>query len=360
MDLVRREELAHNGGNCADVPSVWRTYSARATPCELVRVDSLVLADSPRTSGIDDEYVRVLAKLDIRLPPIIVHRATMRVIDGAYRVRAAKLGAKEHIEARFFDGDERDAFVLAVEANTAANGLALSLAERKAAAARIIRTYPARSDRWVALVSGLTASTVGAIRRCSNVQETQSNTRVGRDGRLRPLDSSAGRRLAGELMLAGPGRSLRDIARAAGIAPSTVLDVRNRLSLGKDPVPEGRVGAARDDKEDAKNDAKRRRVVAKAEPDLDPATIIQMLRRDPSVRFSEAGRALLRWLDAHTFLLQTTVPSVTGIPSHCLSMIGALARHNAEFWSAFSQQIDEAERNRWPVTSAADSTLAAP
>ncbi|MEV6237517.1 streptomycin biosynthesis protein [Lentzea sp. NPDC051838] len=265
------------------------------------------------------------------MPPIIVHRATMTVVDGVHRVQAAALSNREHIEVQFFDGDEDDAFVLAVEANTA-NGLPLSVADRKAAAERIIATHPARSDRWIALVSGLAASTVGEIRKCSSVETDQSNTRIGRDGRRRPLDSSDGRRLAGELMRADPDRSLRDIARAAGIAPSTVLDVRNRISSGEDPVP-------------VRKDASRRQTV-KPELDLDPVAIMRTLVKDPSLRLSEAGRALLRWLDAYS-ATGRVAPPVTDIPAHCVGSIAALARHNARFWAAFADQVsDQVEEGR--------------
>ncbi|MGW7533040.1 streptomycin biosynthesis protein [Amycolatopsis sp. NPDC054798] len=323
MDREPREEAAH-----ADPPSIWRRYNADGASPELVPVRALRPGDSLRVAGVDDEHAGVLAKLDIRLPPIIVHRATMRVIDGAHRLRAAELGARRLIEARFFDGDEHDAFVLAVEANTA-NGLPLSLTDRKAAAGRIILSHPARSDRWIAQVTGLAATTVGAIRRCSSVEDARSNTRVGRDGRLRPLDSSAGRRLAGELMRADPNRSLRDIARAAGIAPSTVLDVRNRLDLGQALVPVQRTGGSRQARRPAPG------------PDLDPAVIMQTLRRDPSLRFSEAGRALLRWLDAHVLAGQAAAPPAESIPRHCLGTVADLARHNARFWAAFGEQVDE-------------------
>ncbi|MET0132342.1 MAG: ParB/RepB/Spo0J family partition protein, partial [Kibdelosporangium sp.] len=308
------ETVRVSGSADVDAPSLWRVYQSGSAPCEMVPVSLLRLGDSPRSGGVSTEHVQALAKMDTRLPPIIVHRPTMRVIDGAHRLRAAELGANRHIEARFFDGDEDDAFVLAVEANTA-NGLPLSLADRKAAAARIIVTHPARSDRWIALVSGLAATTVGAIRKCSSVEDTRSNTRIGRDGRLRPLDSSEGRRLAGELMRANPNRSLRDIARAVGIAPSTVLDVRNRLSSGEDPVPARRESAARSDRAETGSGQPRRQVTARAEPDLDPAVIMQTLRKDPSLRFSEAGRTLLRWLDTHTVTSQTPVPPVVGIPA---------------------------------------------
>lgn len=340
MDRERCGEPAHTAGRSdADAPSIWHVYDSGGAPSGLVPVSLLRLGELPRVGGVDDEHVNVLAKLDIRLPPIIVHRPTMRVIDGAHRLRAAELGAREHIEARFFDGDEHDAFVLAVEANTA-NGLPLSLTDRKVAAARIILTHPNRSDRWIAQVTGLAATTVGSIRKCSSVEDARSNTRIGRDGRLRPLDSSQGRRLAGELMLADPNRSLRDIAKAVGIAPSTVLDVRNRLGLGKDLVPAQRKSASR-----AGAGSGHRPVTDGAAPDLDPSMIMQTLRKDPSLRFSEAGRALLRWLDAHIVASQATVPPVTGIPGHCLHTIADLARHNARFWAAFSERADELEHN---------------
>jgi hypothetical protein len=361
VDHPRIHDAAHTGNgvatetSSADAPSIWHIYTSGSTPSELMPVRSLRLGDSPRTNGVDEDYARALAKLDTRLPPIIVHRGSLRVIDGAHRLRAAELGAREYIEARFFDGDEHDAFVLAVEANTA-NGLPLSLADRKAAAARIIATYPTRSDRWIALVSGLTATTVGAIRRCSSVEDTRSNMRVGRDGRLRPVDSSAGRRLAGELMRLDPDRSLRDIARAAGIAPSTVLDVRNRLSVGEDPVPIRREGAAREEKSAAGNNDTRRRVRSRTDTDPDPVAIMRSLRQDPSLRFRETGRALLRWLDTHTVAGQAGVPPVTGIPSHCLGTIAALARHNARFWQAFSELVDDLDHNPWPTEQTGAAT----
>lgn len=319
--------MRHRGFENGDreAPSPWRAYQAGAIPTEMVPINRLRLGGSPRTSGVSAEHLRALARANIRMPPIIVHRRTMCVIDGVQRVRAAELDARDHIEAQFFDGDENDAFVLAVEANTA-NGLPLSVADRKAAAARIIVTHPTRSDRWIALVSGLSASTVGEVRRRSSVQDGRSNSRVGRDGRRRPLDSSEGRRLADELMRANPDRSLRDIARAAGIAPSTVLDVRNRISFGEDPVPV------------RKDTADPGRTIAG--DDLDPVAIMRTLCKDPSLRLTEAGRTLLRWLDTHTVTGQAA-PPMTDIPAHCVGAVAALARHNARFWTAFVDRVTD-------------------
>ncbi|QUQ65286.1 streptomycin biosynthesis protein [Kutzneria sp. CA-103260] len=323
-----------------DAPSPWCEYQSGNHPTEMVPIIMLRPADSPRTAGENTEHVRALAELDVPLPPIFVHRPTMRVIDGMHRLHAAALRARHAIEVYFFDGDEDDAFVLAVEANTK-NGLPLSLVDRKAAAARIIATHPHHSDRWIALVSGLTATTIGAIRKCSTVEDSQSNTRVGRDGRTRPLDSSNGRRLAAELMLADPRRSLRDVARVAGIAPSTAFDVRNRLNSGADPVPAKRVTVTTSDQSEGRSRSRRRGRATRPESGVDPVAILQTLRNDPSLRFNEAGRVLLRWLDAYTVGGHAAAPPIDNIPAHCICTITALARHNASFWAAFSERLDD-------------------
>jgi hypothetical protein len=85
--------------------------------------------------------------------------------------------------------------------------------------------------------AGLAAKTVAAIRKSSSEEAPQSNARIGRDGRVRPLDSGVGRRRAADLLTQQPDASLRDVARAAGISPATVLDVRKRLGRGQSPVP---------------------------------------------------------------------------------------------------------------------------
>lgn len=95
----------------------------------------------------------MLAAVEAKLPPIIVHRATMRVIDGMHRLAAAKLRNDETIEVRFFEGTEQEAFVLAVKANIS-HGRPLSLTDRTSAAERIIVSHPAWSDRAIAVAAG--------------------------------------------------------------------------------------------------------------------------------------------------------------------------------------------------------------
>ncbi|HEY1620466.1 MAG TPA: ParB/RepB/Spo0J family partition protein, partial [Streptosporangiaceae bacterium] len=123
-----------------------------------VPVAALLVGDSPRLQGESNEHIRMLAATDAQLPPILVHRPTMQVVDGMHRLRAALLRGQPTISVRFLDGSAEDAFISAVQANIE-HGLPLTLADREAAADRIIATHPWRSDRWIATVTGLAAST---------------------------------------------------------------------------------------------------------------------------------------------------------------------------------------------------------
>lgn len=161
---------------------------------ERVSIASLVTADSPRLAGEDMEHGRMLAQSEEVLPPIIVHRPSMRVIDGMHRLHAATLRGRDVIEVKFFDGSVRDAFVLAVKSNMQ-HGLPLTLSDRTAAALRIVKTHPEWSDRAVAAATGLAAKTVAAIRRRSATGKFPSCT-PGSGGTARPARSTV-RRAAG-------------------------------------------------------------------------------------------------------------------------------------------------------------------
>lgn len=300
-------------------------------PVVTVPIDSLLPPDSPRLTGVNEQHARALAESGAELPPILVHAASRRIIDGMHRVRAAVLQGCGEIRARFCGGDSDDSFVLAVEANIA-HGLPLSLAERTAAATRIVRSHPYWSDGMIATVAGLSDKTVASIRQCSTPEIPESNTRLGRDGRARPLSAAEGRRLAAMLLQEDPTASLREIARAAGVAPSTVLDVRQRLVAGRDLVPARQRRPPR-----AVARPKQEKPPA---PVVDPATTLHGLRNDPSLRLSESGRALLRWLDAHTVDSADCDVLLSGVPAHCSSVIAALARANASTWTGIAQRLE--------------------
>jgi ParB-like chromosome segregation protein Spo0J len=284
----------------------------------LVPIDSLVLAESPRTAGINIDHVRVLAEVDLNLPPILVQRSTMRVIDGAHRVQAAASRGAKMISARYFDGDESAAFVLAVESNVE-HGLPLTLAERTSAAARIIRSYPQWSDRRIGAVTGLSPKTVGAIRTRSSEEIPQSRVRVGLDGRARRVALRRGRQPVRE-------RPLNGVKSDAADGPT---DTQPDATPGPSPLPRNARWGDR-----------------LAEPRTAPmgaqqAAIVQVLRKDPSLRFTETGRTLLRLLELHSIDVSDWKRIVANVPSHCASMVADLARDCGEAWLVFADCLGE-------------------
>jgi hypothetical protein len=80
-----------------------------------VPVLSLRPADSPRLNGEDKAHIARLAQTETPLPPILVDRRTMRVIDGMHRLMAASVQGRETIDVIFFDGSESDVFLRAVQ-----------------------------------------------------------------------------------------------------------------------------------------------------------------------------------------------------------------------------------------------------
>ncbi|WP_419992816.1 ParB/RepB/Spo0J family partition protein [Streptomyces boninensis] len=302
-------------------------HSARLHGLERVPLSALLPADSPRMGGEEPEHVRALAAAGDGLPPIVVHRQTMRVIDGMHRLRAAELRGDQDIAARFFDGAQRDAFVLAVEANLG-HGLPLTPAERSAAAIRIIASHPDWSDGRIANRTGISARTVSALRRRST-DTVQPVARIGRDGKVRPVDSSDGRRTAGRILARQPDASLREVATQAGISPGTVRDVRDRLRRGEDPVPDA---------------APRRRPAPPSSPaaggrsadDRQPAAalegIFQHLRQDPALRGTDNGRLLLRLLAMHLPATGVWDLALSSVPVHQRATTAAAARACACAW----------------------------
>jgi len=305
-------------------------------PVRIVPLDSLRLGETPRSSGQDSQHVTTLAQTDNKLPPILVHASTLRVIDGTHRLEAARLRGDREIAVRLFDGDDDSAFLLAVQANTK-HGLPLTSADRTAAAERIIDSHPHLSDRAIAGITGLAASTIGAVRQRKAPTHTGAAVRLGCDGRVRPVDGSGGRRLAVALLSERPTASLREIARDAGISPATVLDVRQRLRRGDDPVPLTRVRGRRVNTE---HRATPRRAAASRGGDVKaPTLLLQQLRRDPSLRFNDAGRVVLMWLNAHAGDLERWPELLQQIPPHCTFLLANLARECADVWTAIAEDL---------------------
>jgi ParB-like chromosome segregation protein Spo0J len=345
---MRRESDKQQGepAEPSDCPS---PSPAGPTEIHLVAIAELLPARSPRLAGEDTEHIHRLVEADTALPPILVHRATLRIIDGMHRVRAAELKGRTEIEVEFFDGSEADAFVHAVQRNIA-HGLPLSLADRKAAALRIISTHPQWSDRTIASRTGLSGKTVGAIRRRSSEDSAQSNTRVGSDGRTRPLDATAGRIRAFELLTARPDAPLREIAQAAGISVGTAHDVRTRMRRGQPPVPPQRRPARDPDDGQGPTAEVPAAVHVRRPPSRPPGVdgvhhsiaLLQKLAKDPSLRNTALGRQLLRLLHMHVAGTDHT-EMVEAVPAHCTDIVVELAQQCAQSRGQFARELARRE-----------------
>ena len=318
-------------------------------PIEMVPISSLHTGDSPRTNrAISEDHVRALAEIADALPPIIVHRQTMSVIDGSHRLQAALRRDADTIAVRYFDGNSHGAYAVAVHANVA-HGLPLSLPERKSAAARLIEVFPGWSDRRIAMMAGLSHRTVSAIRRCATGQDVQSNSRVGVDGKVRPLRTLDGRRKAAELIAANPGASLREIAKAAGISPGTVKSVRDDL-LGRTNCSTLRASSLNDGEEAleiSSTDAVKRLPTMTREGAPTPIqhAILKSLSTDPALRFTDRGKALLRCVSQSVSGIDNWEKAVVGAPEHCIDQLTRLAMANAQAWKDLAGQFKDRDRS---------------
>ncbi|PYC83796.1 hypothetical protein C7C46_08610 [Streptomyces tateyamensis] len=356
------------------------TIADHETPYR-IPLDVVQPGDSPRFTPVDEGYAARLAAAGGELPPILVHRATMRVIDGAHRLRAAELRGDRTIAVEYFDGTLDAAFLRAVESKTRpgteSGGLPLSVAERKAAAERIVRHRPELSDRSIARSAGLSAKTVGEIRRRSVGLGGGQKARLGRDGRLRPVDPHEGRRRVLQVLSERPGASLREIAQAAGVSLGTAHGVRSRMDRGEElpaaeasaPAPvvrlPGTVPPPRDGSAALRPSVGRaqphRRLPGAVQPPpsarpfaaprrapaprplvlraSDAFAGLGVLRRDPSVKFTDQGRALLLWLHRRLISVSATERELQNIPPHLVPVVADLALECAAGWRELAEQL---------------------
>ncbi|MFE0459708.1 ParB and winged helix-turn-helix domain-containing protein [Kitasatospora sp. NPDC058965] len=363
-----------------------------------VPLDLVQPGDSPRFTPVDEGYAARLAATPGELPPILVHRATMRVIDGAHRLRAAELRGERTIAVEYFDGSPDAAFVRGVESKAQSGaglgdhpGLPLSVAERKAAAERIVRLRPELSDRSIARSAGLSAKTVGEIRRRSVGLGGGTVSRLGRDGRLRPVNPNEGRRRVLQVISERPGASLREIAQAAGVSLGTAHGVRARIDRGEEtlpaadraaavravePAPElapepveppvrpaGTVPPPRDPRPAAvrplQSAPARPQAASQPPPAARPFAAprrtqtprplalrsseafagLAVLRRDPSLKFTDRGRALLLWLHRRLVSVSATERELQNIPPHLVPVVADLALECAAGWRELAEQL---------------------
>lgn len=303
---------------------------------ELDANDSTELADiatlkgglSPRLDGISLPHARQLAELIDKLPPIVVHRPTMRVVDGMHRLHAARARGERVVPVVYVEGSNDDAFLAAVRLN-AVHGMPLSARDRSAAAARILRSHPHWSDRRIAFVCGVAPKTVAGLRQRSTDDGAQLNARIGRDGRRHPVSAEDGRKQAAEIMRCNPTVSVREVARRAGISVGTAADVRRRIAATPHAATKTRLSAATNRAETAS---------PTPSPPVDRILLDRILH-DPSLRYNERGRALLRLVSATLAFVDQTATVADTVPNHCRESLRTLAELCATGWHDFGRRL---------------------
>lgn len=295
--------------------------SVQLTGPVLVDVEELILDDAPR-SRFDDNYARALARARKPLPAVIVHEPTRRVVDGRHRVRAAVLRGERQIAARLCFDDVDEIFALAVAVN-AANGHPIPTDDRKRHATALLAAHPEWSTRRIAVASGLAPGTVGTLRGAASPTEV----RISRNGRRRAVDTGRGRRIASDVLAAEPEISLREVARRAGVSPSTVRDVRNRMRQKG-------------------NRAERRPATGGRHPGRPAAPhavghlLVAKLCTDPTLRYTLTGRRLLAGLLAAGAIEDGDLAELaSSLPAHCVSLIAAAAGDCARTWQALADTV---------------------
>ncbi|MFC7548724.1 ParB N-terminal domain-containing protein [Plantactinospora sp. GCM10030261] len=285
--------------------------------------------DSARSGGIDEDHVRRLARRSTVLPPVLVHAETMRLIDGVHRLKAALLRGESSIDAVLLPGALDEGFRLGVRTNIR-HGRPLSRSERREAAGRIVRSHPMLSDRAIAADVGLSTRTVADIRR--GVDGGRATIRIGRDGRARPLSAIDGRRRAVQVLAERPDCSLRQVAQEAGISLGTACDVRHRLRSGDDPL---RTEVRPAPVADRSPDRERKREHA------DVGALIGRLRWDPSIRYTERGRGMLRWLSVRMVNSQQCAEVAEMVPPHSAGTLASIARECAAAWVELAEELEQ-------------------
>jgi transposase-like protein len=167
--------------------------------------------------------------------------------------------------------------------------------------------------------------------------------RIGLDGRMRRVDIAERRRLARDLIAKNPGASLTEIAREAGISPTMAHDVRRQLANGHDQITLGRPATELVVRPKPGHSG-HGPASPRPGPVRQPAVILQRLRRDPSLRSSEHGRSLLRWLSAQSAGAEEWAGFLDGLPPHSTSLVQEVARGIAHTWTSFANELERRAR----------------
>jgi ParB-like chromosome segregation protein Spo0J len=297
-----------------------------------VEIKLLKLEMSPRIGGQDMDHAQALAFRFDDCPPILVERTTSTVIDGVHRVLAARMLGRTTIPAHYFEGTHDEAFVEAVKANVT-HGKPLTLAEREAAARKLLGMHGDWSNRLLGDVCGLSDKTIGRLRKTTS-ELPQLSARVGRDGRQRPIDSRPLREQIAKALRITPDANAEELAQSLSTSPSTVRDVRRRLRDGESPVPTQR-GIKVDPRPVSPAANSERRAVSAAVE----------WRSDRAILALPRGIELAEWLDQTSVRTAQWASLIEEVPLGRIPQLIEEAESRALEWTRFAKALEDRLRD---------------
>ena len=204
------------------------------------------------------------------------------------------------------------------------------------------------SDRAVAGITGLSAKSIASLRNSSTGDTQFDGKRLGRDGKRRPVMPAEGRRRAAEYINAHPEASLREVARETDVSLGTVHDVRERIRRGADHAagtPARPAEEVADRPAAAATPISPRPIAvihgagARDAQRLAWPAISAKLTADPALRYTDGGRAFLRWMALHSMQADEWREFIDAIPQHWLKEVSRIAASMSEEWRQFAERL---------------------
>ncbi|MDO8390342.1 MAG: hypothetical protein Q7V57_07620 [Actinomycetota bacterium] len=303
-----------------------------STEISVVALASLPVGSGWRADGLNDAHVAALAARYAHLPPVLVRRTDLLVVDGAHTVAAARRLGMQVAHVQWFDGTWVEAAAAFATRNSVAPALALTADDRRNLIHSTLRAEPTWSDRRIAQVCGVSPKMIARVRSGapSPQQVSGAEKRVGRDGRARPVRAGAMRSSILQMLEQQPDASLRTIASALGVSPETVRSVRKDREVGSGPVV--RIASTHHSRALEELTQRPRR-----EP---PAP----WRGDAAFGSTSVGEEFVAWFEATNVLDDRG--RVDEVPLSRIYEIADEARRRAAYWSAFADSVEGRARRR--------------
>jgi hypothetical protein len=92
-------------------------------------------------------------------------------------------------------------------------------------------------------------------------------------------------------------------------------------------------------------------------PTADARELLGGLRNDPSLRFNQVGRSLLRWLEVCAVDPQGWEQVLQNVPPHCTELVAAAARECARTWDKVAEDVQRRGDERPSAQRRADEAL---